>query len=79
MKTVEETLLKLSQRHGPTLVDSWETMDDKPKMIDGEWASPYLPWIKNGTLISYPRCSTFVDVLDRSSNPGPCVPDASPG
>jgi len=42
MKTVEETLLKLSQHHGPTLVDEWEAMDDTAEQIDGEWSSPYI-------------------------------------
>lgn len=79
MKTVEETLLKLSQRHGPELIEKWEKMDDTPKQIDGEWTSPYLTWIKNGTLISLNRGSTSTDLLDRSSNPRSCIPGASPG
>jgi len=68
LKVVEET--KLSQWHSPTLVNRWEKMDDTPKWIDGEWTSPYLPWIKNSTLISLNVCPTYADVLDRSSNPG---------
>jgi hypothetical protein len=50
IKVIDETLLKLSERHGPALVDKWEKMDDTVKKINGEWTSVYVPRIKNGMI-----------------------------